>query len=102
MTVDSKIATWNLCLGLSNKKDYISHVLNREKINICSQQECEVTGNIEEKYLSIKNFKLKLEENDVKKRAGFYINNQINYIRRKDLETKNFHVVIIDVDSDIS
>ena len=38
-------------------------------------QECKVFQNFDEKNLSIKNYRLELEDNDIKNRAGFYINN---------------------------
>ena len=97
MTEEIKLATWNLCLGLPNKKDYVSHILTHELIDICALQECEVDPLIEEKYLSLKDYKIELEVNDVKKRTGIYIHNRIMYERRKDLEEPNLHLVIIDV-----
>ena len=30
-----KIASWNLCLGLMNKKNYVSQMIIDEKIDIC-------------------------------------------------------------------
>ena len=35
-----KIATWNLCLGLKNKKDYVSDVIRENEIDICLIQLC--------------------------------------------------------------
>ena len=37
-----KIATWNLCLGLTNKKDYVSQMITVNKIDICCMQEIDV------------------------------------------------------------
>ena len=33
------IATWNLCLGFTQKKNYIYQTLNQEEIDICAFQE---------------------------------------------------------------
>ena len=51
------IGTWNLCLGLSNKKDYVAQKLNEERIDICCLQECEVDSSMKEENLTIKNLK---------------------------------------------
>ena len=29
-----KLATWNFCLGLKNKKDYVSSVINEKQIDV--------------------------------------------------------------------
>ena len=36
------IATWNLCLGLPNKKDIVVDTLKRSNIAICALQETEI------------------------------------------------------------
>ena len=36
------IGTWNLCLGLTNKKDIVTSTLSRNNIKICCLQETEV------------------------------------------------------------
>ena len=35
--------------------------------------------------------------NGTKKRTGIYINERVKYIRRKDLEKDNMHIVIVDI-----
>ena len=94
---DLRLGTWNLCLGLPNKKDYVTHTLEKNNLSVCCLQECEVPINLDEHTLSAKNFKLELEENDYKKRTGIYINNSVHYERRKDLEEKNNNIVVIDI-----
>ena len=101
MLNELKLASWNLCLGLANKKDLIAHTLNQEIIDICALQECEVSHLIDEKNLAIKNYRLELKGNDVKRRSGFYIKNLIDYVRRKDLESKNVHLLTIDVNNTV-
>ena len=39
----------------------------------------------------------KKEQNSLKKQVGIYINKEINYIRRLDLEKTDHHIVIIDL-----
>ena len=92
-----KIGTWNLCLGLGNKKDTVTRCLNELNIGICCLQETEVTNDMQENLLNCGNYNIELEDNTVKKRAGIYIRSDINYIRRNDLEEQDSHIVIIDV-----
>ena len=44
---------------------------------------------------------MELEQSSEKKRTGVYINRNVKYERRQDLEAKDLHVVIIDVLSDV-
>ena len=37
-----KIATWNLCIGLTNKKDYVSQMITVNKIDICCMPEIDI------------------------------------------------------------
>ena len=37
-----KLASWNLCLGLTNKKDYVTEIIKRNEIEVCCMQETEV------------------------------------------------------------
>ena len=77
-----KIASWNLCLGLTNKKDIVIDYLKANKIEICCLQETEVDPNFPTKELYCKGFDLELEDNNTKIRAGIYLSKGINYIRR--------------------
>ena len=90
------IGSWNLCLGLPNKKDIVTQYLQENKIAICCLQETEVPVNYPENTLNCNGFVLELESNEEKKRAGIYILQGTNYKRRLDLEMKGHHIVIID------
>ena len=92
-----KIGTWNLCLGLPNKKDIVTDYLKLNSVNVCCLQETDVPVNFPEIVLNTGGFNLELEQNDVKKRVGVYIHKDIKYKRRNDLESKNFHIVICDI-----
>ena len=46
-----KIATWNLCLGLSNKKDTVCDYLAVNNITACCLQETEIPMNFPEDIL---------------------------------------------------
>ena len=97
-----KIATWNLYLGLPNKKEMITDYLKSKNINICCLQETEVPMNYPENIvpmnypeniLNYGDYLLELELNDEKKRAGIYVSKNIKYKRRYDLEKLNCHVL---------
>ena len=92
-----KFATWNLCLGLSNKKDIVTSYLKLNNVDICCLQETEISPNFPENILSTDGYNLELELNDNKKRAGIYVKNNVKYKRREDLEIKNHHLVVIDI-----
>ena len=34
--------SWNQCLGLTNKKDYVTEIIKRNEIEVCCMQETEV------------------------------------------------------------
>jgi hypothetical protein len=60
-------------------------------------QETELNPNTNSNHLSIKGYTLEIEENDHKIRTGTYVSNKIKYKRRKDLEMKNGHIVVLDL-----
>ena len=91
-----RIATWNLCLGLANKKDYVINTIRNERIDICGLQEIEINKDFPKQNLSAKGYKFESESNDIKARVGLYINTNIVYDRRKDLEGINNSLIIID------
>ena len=64
-----KIATWNLCLGLFNKKDYVYQVIKEEKIDICLLQEIKLDTNIPSNLVSSKNYKIEVEQATKKARC---------------------------------
>ena len=40
-----KLATWNLCLGLSYKKDCVSQIIKANKVDICCMQDIDIPAN---------------------------------------------------------
>ena len=91
------IATWNLCLGLANKKDTVTGYLNENNIKVCCLQETEIPQGFPENILNSGGYILELEMNSEKKRVGVYLHRDVNYVRRFDLEKEDHHIVIIDV-----
>ena len=92
-----KLATWNICLGLKTKKDYIYDTLNQMNIDICLLQEVEIAKDYQQSLLTSKNFKIEVESNDIKSRSAIIIRDNVNYTRRSDIEGKNLGIVIIDL-----
>ena len=68
-----KIGTWNLCLGLANKKEIVSKMILEEGIDICCFQEIDVPLTLNHELLSFKGYALIVENNDKKARTGFCI-----------------------------
>ena len=91
------IATWNLCLGLSNKKDYVEKVMNENSIDICCMQEVEIGTNIDTSLLSMRNYSLLIENNELKARTGLYVKNGTIYTRKEALEGVNAGLIILDL-----
>ena len=94
-----KIASLNLCLGLANKKNVVKQIIIEEKIDILCLQETEIDHNFNHDLLSFQPYCYESEINDNKSRVGVYINHNIDFIRRSDLEGRNNHLVIIDIKS---
>ena len=94
-----KIATWNLCLGIFHKKDYVRHILEENQIDVISLQETEISKDTDLENLKIRGYTLEVEENDEKMRIASYIKNGLHYRRRHDLEEKNRHLMIIDIET---
>ena len=83
------IASWNLCLGLANKKDYVSEMIKQLGIDVCCLQEVEISNQYNHEILSFTGYSLLRENNDTKERMGIYIKNGTNYTRRSELEGQN-------------
>ena len=64
---------------------------------ICSLNSSEVMNGFPERMLDCNGYKIELEKSDIKKRVGVYFRQNIEYIRRDDLEQKDLHIVICDV-----
>ena len=92
-----KIGTWNICLGLKSKKDYVRTIISEEKLDICCVQECEIKPDFPIGLLTFKDYNIEAETNSVKSRCCTFIKRDINYMRRRDLEGEDNNLVIIEV-----
>jgi exonuclease III len=96
--MDYKIVTLNLCLGLQNKKNLVKEIFINEKIDILCLQETELQINLDHNQLSFPGACYESEINDLCSMVGVYINSNINYTHRFDLEGRNSHLVIMDIE----
>ena len=87
-----------MCLGLPNEKDIVTSTLTSNDIDICCLQETEIPSDFPIHILNSKKYCLEAEQNSVKKRVGIYVKNGLKYKRREDLEEKNLHIIIIDLE----
>ena len=94
-----KIATWNLCLGLFNKKEYVYQTLNYENIDLCLFQEAEIEKDLDVNLLSSKNYCLEVECVSNKARCAVAIKNNLTYTRRTDLEDSDLGIMVIDINN---
>ena len=92
-----KIATLNVCLGLTNKKDLVKQIILNEKIDILCVQETELNTELCHNLLSFPGYSYESEKSSIKARIGTYVSNAVKYVRRLDLEIEDCHVMIFDV-----
>jgi exonuclease III len=57
-----KFATWNVCHGLTSKKDEIQRIFKNEDIDICLIQEAQIPMNFPIKFLSIRGYLIEVEK----------------------------------------
>jgi exonuclease III len=96
--MDYKIVTLNLCLGLPNKKNLVKEIIINEKIDILCLQETKLQINLDHNLLSFPGASFESENNDICSRVGVYINSNIIFTRRIDLEGHNSHLIILDIE----
>ena len=76
-----KVASLNLCLGLYNKLNYISQLLNTKKIDVLFLQETEIQSMTDTQMYNIRGYSLEISPtlNSGKARSCAYIKNTLNY-----------------------
>ena len=65
-------------------------------------QETEIDVNVPVNILGNSQYKFEPEKSTLKKRVGLYVNKQVIYKRREDLEENNMHLIIIDIKTNVS
>ena len=94
------VSTWNLCLGLVNKKNIVKNYIENYNIDICNVQEIDTDSDYPSRLLSFPGYNIEVESNEVKSRVATYIKDNINYNRRPELEGKNSNLLIIDIEQE--
>ena len=84
-------------MGLKNKKDVIYQEIRDKNIDICLLQEVEITKDYNSNLLTSKNYKIEVEDNEIKARCAIVIKDNLECTRRSDLEVINMGIVIIDL-----
>ena len=92
-----KIASLNLCLGLSSKKNLVKELILCENVELLCLQETEISPELDVNLISFPGFAYESETNSIKSRVGCFIKNNINYKRCYELEGVNAHLIIIDI-----
>ena len=96
------IASLNLCLGLKNKKEEVKRLIIENEIDILCVQETEIQLDYPINLLTFSGYNYESESNNLKARCGIYVANSISYVRRHEMETKNIHVMIIDLNDQLN
>jgi endonuclease/exonuclease/phosphatase family metal-dependent hydrolase len=99
MSMEIKLGSLNLCLGLANKKDLVKQIILDEKIDIMCVQETELSSNLDHSLLSFPGYIYESEKSNIKARVGLFIRSGLKYVRRLDLEEVDCHVMIVDISS---
>ena len=97
-----KIGTWNLCIGLAMKMNYVKTVLTQNDIDILFLQEIEILDKFDLGLLNITGFVLEYEKRSTgkKKRLVCYIRETISY--KRTLEEENSHVIVLKLNPSFS
>ena len=102
MTSNLKICTWNLCLGIINKKDIVKREIIENKIDICCMQEVELPNGYPSQLMTFPNYVIEVEENSFKSRVAILIKSDIKFVRRNALEGIDSNLIIIDIQNDVT
>ena len=92
-----RLCTWNVCLGLKYKLNYVKGLLVENSIDILCIQEAEIAADDNKSMLEIPEYNIKLEEVSASNtiRTIMYIRSSINYVRHQDLERADAHIILI-------
>ena len=68
-----KIGSWNLCLGLFHKKDYVRTLMSTHKLDILNLQEADIPFNVNVSLLGIANYTIEIEKTQSIRRVATYV-----------------------------
>ena len=75
----------------------VENLLIQSEIDILCLQEVEFDSRLDPDLFGIKHFCFKLESNSLKARTGIYINERVEYKRKRLIEGDDSHIIIIDL-----
>ena len=87
----------SFCQGIQAKKNIVKELILNEKIDILCMQETQINKNLDHNLLSFPNYCIETESNSSCSRVAIYVNVKINYIRRRDLEGRDSHIIILEL-----
>jgi len=90
-----KIATWNACLGITNKLDLISEYLKNENTNILCIQEGEIDL-LNINFYDIENYTFIHSNCPIKSRSCIYVHNSLNFTRLINYENPNIELICLE------
>jgi len=91
------VCSWNVCLGAKTKLHLIKEQLYKEKIDILCIQEAEMEIDEDEKDYAIDGYQMELENSTSKRRTLVYIDKNVNYVRKSQMEKKDAHIILLEV-----
>ena len=97
MTSNLKLATWNLCLGIINKKDIVKKTILENKIDVCCMQEVEMPCGYPSDLMSFPGYVIEVENNDTKSRVAMLIKSNLKFTRKNNLDGTNSNIMIVDI-----
>ena len=95
-----KICTWNLCLGLKYKLNYVKELLITEEIDILCLQETELERDFDRKSLNINGYELEIDICTDVIRSVLYVKSDINYKSIENLG-QNQDLIILKIIQDL-
>ena len=92
------IASWNCCLGLQNKLDFIKNVLNTYTIDLLFLQEAEIKITTPINLLQISNYNLEMSPTNgqLNSRTCCYVRSKIKYKRLDESENKTVELIMME------
>ena len=85
--ISLKIATWNLCNGLTNKVQYVKDMLQTHDMDIIFLQETEIKMDYDVKLLNIRGYTLESSKSKNMMQTVAYIKDNVIYKRVNEKRT---------------
>ena len=80
-----------------SKKNIVRNLILDEKIDVLCLQETEIEINLDHNLMSFPGYNYENENSPYRRRVGCYVNSNLKYVRRIDLEGNGLHLIIFDI-----